>query len=356
MYGGYDYGTFYADITSFPIICAGNGDEVCGSALVDNKGDTYSTIQGEVLQWDFMVPVPVKIIGFSMLSADDAALDPANVTIYGLDENGVKTQITNRNVSFNSRAGRVTATISTSQLYSHFQLVVNQTASGGNVARLAEFELFGTAIVDGEGDDNFGLMLPVSVLASAEGVSSTEKIEKISDQSRTTRYRTDYTDPVVITYSLETPAPIHCYTVTAAKDGAANDPSSWIFEASNDGVNWDVLDSRQSELFSSRYATQVYMISEDLAPTSYSQYRLTVNAVNGGTQLHIGELQLLNLTAWYLNEDVRTPVTDVTEQTTISDTGVYSLSGQLMGTSLRQVFNSLPKGIYIVGGKKIQKK
>lgn len=356
LYGGYDYGTFYADITSFPIICAGNGDEVCGSALVDNKGDTYSTIQGEVLQWDFMVPVPVKIIGFSMLSADDAALDPANVTIYGLDENGVKTQITNRNVSFNSRAGRVTATISTSQLYSHFQLVVNQTASGGNVARLAEFELFGTAIVDGEGDDNFGLMLPVSVLASAEGVSSTEKIEKISDQSRTTRYRTDYTDPVVITCSLETPAPIHCYTVTAAKDGAANDPSSWIFEASNDGVNWDVLDSRQSELFSSRYATQVYMISEDLAPTSYSQYRLTVNAVNGGTQLHIGELQLLNLTAWYLNEDVRTPVTDVTEQTTISDTGVYSLSGQLMGTSLRQVFNSLPKGIYIVGGKKIQKK
>ena len=197
------------------------------------------------------------------------------------------------------------------------------------------------------------LMLPAAVTASADALSTSEAVEKISDRSRTTRYRASFTEPVSITYSYDSPVPINCYTITAAKDGVTNDPKDWVLEASNDGAGWEVLDRRAGEVFSNRYATQVYMLSEQAEPKAYSQYRLTVSAVNGGSQFHIGQLQLLNLEPC---EDDEMPVVDLVEQKNSSAEGVYSLSGQLMGVSLKQVFDRLPRGIYIVGGKKIQKK
>lgn len=347
LFGNYDYGTFYADVTSFPII---SSDRL----LTDNRGDTYATVRKPFMQWDFLTPVPVKVVGFSMLSADDVALDPANVTLYGIDGAGNKTQIANRNVTFNARAGRATSSIASTQFFRQFQLVVNETASGGDECRLAEFELFGTAIA--EDDESGMLMLPVAVTASADALTATEGVEKITDRSRTTRYRASFTEPVSITYSYDSPVSVHCYTITAAKDGVTNDPMDWVLEAGNEDAGWEVLDIRTGELFSNRYATQVYMLAGQAEPKAYSQYRLTVSAVNGGSQFHIGELQLLNLESWYLNEDNETTVTDVPEQKALPAEGVYSLNGQLMGTSLKQVFDRLPKGIYIVGGKKIQKK
>ena len=351
LYGNYDFGTFYADVTSYAKVLTGSGDDA--SALVDNVGETSSSVQGDFMHWDFVMPVAVKVVGFCMTCADDAALDPSNITLYGINENGGKTQITNRTVSFNARAGKVTATLSTTQLYKSFQLYVNQTASGGDVARLADFELFGTAIANA-GEDV--LPLPVNVEASAQGATSTEGVDKLSDQVRTTRYRTDFTEPVSVTYTYENPVAIHYYAITAAKDGATNDPKDWKLEASNDGTDWVTMDERQGELFSNRYATQVYKVSDDLEPVAYSQYRLTVNAVNGGTQMHIGEFQLLNLYSWYMDAEKTTFIPDVDEKISAPDARVYNLAGQMVGTSLGQVFDRLPKGIYVVGGKKIQKK
>jgi hypothetical protein len=351
LYGSYDFGAFYADVTSFAQVFTGAGDDA--SALVDNVGETSSTVQGDFMQWNFVMPVPVKVVGFSMTCADDASFDPSNFTLYGISENGSKTQIVNRAVTFNTRAAKVTATISSSVQYKNFQLVVNQTTSGGNTARLADFELFGTAIAE-TGED--ALLLPASVEASVVGATSTEGVEKLSDQSRTTRYRTNFTAPVSVTYTYDSPIAIHYYTITAAKDGAANDPKDWKFEASNDGTNWVAIDERQGELFSNRYATQVYKVSDELEPAAYSHYRLTVNAVNGGTQMHISELQLLNLYSWYMDGGKTTAISDVAEKILTPDTCVYNLAGQIVGTSLSQMFDRLPKGIYVVGGKKIQKK
>ncbi len=351
LYGSYDYGTFYADVTSFAQVFTGAGDDA--SALVDNVGETSSTVQGDFMQWNFVMPVPVKVVGFSMTCADDASFDPSNFTLYGIDEDGSKTQITNRAVTFNARAAKAVATISSSVLYKSFQVVINQTTSGGNVARLADFELFGTAIA---GASEEALSLPANVEASAEGATSTEGVEKLSDQNKTSRYRTSFTAPVTITYTYDSPLAIHYYTITAAKDGAANDPKDWKLEVSNDGTNWVTLDERQDELFSNRYATQVYKVSDEMEPAAYSQYRLTVNAVNGGTQMHIGEFQLLNLYRWYMDEGKTTAISDVAEKILMHDARVYNLTGQMVGTSLGQVFDRLPKGVYIVGGKKIQKK
>lgn len=349
LFGNYNYGNFYADVTSFSKVYSNIGEEA--NALVDNNGETCSTVHGSLLQWSIKSPVPVRVVGYSLLCGDDSTLDPSNISLLGVDENGNTTQISNRYVTFNARAGRVTATVSTSLTYNKFLLVVNETTSGVNIARLAEFELFGTAI--SEADNNL-LLSPVTIEASSEGVSTSESKEKLSDQNRTSRYRTDFIEPVSITYTFENPVSVHYYSITAAKDAAANDPKDWVLEASNDGNNWELLDMHQGESFSNRYATQFYKLSDE--PIAYNLYRLTLNAVNGGTQLHIGEFQLMDLSKWYQDEEIANPIFSVVERESSSDTRIFNMAGQLVGSSLDQKLDRLPKGIYVVGGKKIQKK
>ena len=344
LYGNLDYGTFYPDITAFALVT--KNDDKDAPELVDNSGETYSTVEGENLQWNILSPVPVKVLGFSIVCADNPDFDPTRVTLLGINEDGVSTPISTRAVSFNARAGRYTTTVSTTQLYKSFQLVVNETSSGGDVARLAELELYGAAIAE---DESTGLNIPTTVEASAEGVSTAEVIEKIADQNRLTRYRTNFTQPVTITYSYDNPVKAHCYLITAAKDGTTNDPKNWVLEGSNDGADWVTIQTKEGETFSNRYATQVYMFDE---PVSFSKFRLTVNEVNGGSQLHLGELQFIDLDAWYLDDGKYTPIINIAEKPIPSDNTFYDLSGRRINSHLSPV-NSLPKGIYIVGGKKV---
>lgn len=338
LYGDYDFGTFYADVLSCAIVNKSNGEPA--GQLSDNDGMTYSTVEGGQLEWDFITPMPVRVLGFSMVCADEPDFDPANVTLYGVDQDGKANVIGTRDVSFNARAGRFTASLSTTQLYRNFLLAVNATSSGSNVARLAEFELFGTEIAE---DASMGLLLPSVVEASDEGATTSETVAKLSDQNRQTRYRTNFTQPVSITYSYDTPVEVENYSITAAKDGTANDPKDWTLEGSNDGITWEAIDSRKGETFSNRYATQLYRLSE---PATYSRYRLTVSAVNGGSLLHIDEFQLLNLGDWTQDESIGTSVGSPAPAL-VKRGEVYDLSG-------RKVINSqLKKGIYIVDGRKV---
>lgn len=338
LYGNLDYGTFYPDITTFALVT--KNDDKDAHELVDNCGETYSTVEGKNLQWNILSPVPVKVLGFSIVCADNPDFDPTNVTLLGINEDGLSTPITTRAVSFNARAGRYTSTVSTTKLYKSFQLVVNETSSGEGVARLAELELYGAAVAE---DENTGLNIPTTVEASTEGVSTSEVIEKIADLNRLTRYRTNFTQPVTITYSYDNPVKAHCYLITAAKDGTTNDPKNWVLEGSYDGVDWVTIQTKEGETFSNRYATQVYMFDE---PVSFSKFRLSVNEVNGGSQLHLGELQFIDLDAWYLDDGKYTPIFNIAEKSISSENTIYDLQG-------RKISNGLKKGIYIVGGKKV---
>jgi hypothetical protein len=339
LYGKYDYGTCYADITSFSIVTKNDDKE--SIELVDNNGETCSTIEGNSLLWNIVAPIPVKVVGFSLVCGDNPDYDPTNITLLGVDDSGITTPIATRSIAFNARAGRVTATATTSQVYRSFQLVVNETASGGNIARLAEFELFGSAI----SDDNYAniVLFPNSVETSAAGLSTTETVDKLFDKNRSTRYRTNFTESVSVTCSFETSVEIDCYTITAAKDVPANDPKEWILEGSNDNTEWIIVDSRAEEFFSNRYTTQAYKLAKT---AKYNKYRLTIKDVNGGTQLHIGELQFLNLKEWYLNDDTYTSIKHFKEKTITKDNCVYDLIG-------RKINYQPKRGIYIIGGKKV---
>jgi len=79
------------------------------------------------------------------------------------------------------------------------------------------------------------------------------------------------------------------YTITSANDSPERDPADWILKASNDGVNWQVLDEQNQQYFTERFEKRRYSLSND---TAYSYYRLLMNNHSGNiTQL--AEIELI---------------------------------------------------------------
>jgi hypothetical protein len=77
------------------------------------------------------------------------------------------------------------------------------------------------------------------------------------------------------------------YSISPSSDNASTAPTSWTFEGSNDGVTWDVLDTRSGITWAVGVA-QYFSINGN---SSYTRYR--VNGVTGSSSyLTIGEIQM----------------------------------------------------------------
>ncbi|MFA7219269.1 MAG: discoidin domain-containing protein [Synergistaceae bacterium] len=75
------------------------------------------------------------------------------------------------------------------------------------------------------------------------------------------------------------------YSVTAA----ANAPTDWTLEGSNDDVSWDILDTRSNQTGWSG-ETRYYSNIENT--TEYTYYRLNISAYSGGPFMVVREFQL----------------------------------------------------------------
>ncbi len=85
---------------------------------------------------------------------------------------------------------------------------------------------------------------------------------------------------------------VNRYTLTSGNDAPDRDPVNWELQASNDGENWEVLDSRSDQAFSDRNQTREFTVDNE---TSYLQYRLAISENNGSGLLQISEWRLLSL-------------------------------------------------------------
>ncbi len=357
LFGRLDFGTFYPDLTNFATPVASDGSETSG--LNDDNGDTYASLSGEDMRWSFEFPMDVRVLGYSIVSADDPDLNPKNVAILGMAD-GEETSLSARTMSFTARGSRVTNTLSTSKEFRQIDFQVRTTVGGGTETRVAELEIYATALAE-EGSS----LLPEvdSVTTTAPGVSASEGIEKLTDQVRTTRYRADFTEPISLTFNYATPQVIDTYGITTAKDEPTRDPKTWQLLGSNDdGETWDVLDERSDESFAVRYVTQFYSVP---APQAYKTYCLRIIENGGDAQLQLCQLQMLNLgtptgiariskaTEGLLTFERGDLVVDAPQATTLR---IYDVQGRMVQTQPVEAGRStvsmqLPAGIYVVAMK-----
>ncbi len=109
-----------------------------------------------------------------------------------------------------------------------------------------------------------------------------------------------------IAYQFRWPVIVGTYSLTSANDVPGRDPVAWQLEASNDSVNWNSVDSKNSEQFAQRFFTKQYTVNS--ATTAYRFYRLNVTKNNGEPILQLAELALTGKYVFGANADVTQPV------------------------------------------------
>lgn len=125
--------------------------------------------------------------------------------------------------------------------------------------------------------------------ASAEGVKG-EEYDKAFDDSNS---KYCVREPKVwLQYELPNNEKknITHYAIRSANDAPERDPKDWKVLGSNDGANWEELDSRSNESFTQRYQARLF---ENKKAGEYRMYRLDVTSNHGGDVCQLSDLQFL---------------------------------------------------------------
>lgn len=354
--------TFYNDVTA-------NGGEWTSSfnesmnsnelkKLADNDGNTFYTFGGNAFPWvQYKSSTEVKLTGFALVSADDPGKDPVVVRIEYKDEGDTEFRRAFRGeVTFTKRNERIyTVTRPVSGQY--FRLMIEAVADGGSEAKLAEFELYGNGILTND------LTIGGIMTAQYESANSVEASDKLIDKTESTKYCADFPLSSWICCEVPEPVKVNMYSLTSGNDAEGRDPSAWTLEASNNGEDWTVIDTRTNQSFSDRKITQYYTCNPEEQP--YSYFRLNVTENHGDSQLQLSEWQLLFVDkkdvgiepGLSINAFAKIRLTDdklYVDTPEAAQVQVYDLSGILMlneevqsGASAVSV-GHLDKGIYIV--------
>ena len=118
-----------------------------------------------------------------------------------------------------------------------------------------------------------------------------ESIDKIFDGSTGTKFCGWIGEaPADFYWDMKGPAKVTVYAIATANDSLERTPKSWVLYGSNDGENWNTVDT----VTDFPHPTELYKYSEFFcdAPDEYLHYKLTVNEIFSSEILAFSEIML----------------------------------------------------------------
>ena len=163
--------------------------------------------------------------------------------------------------------------------------------NGSTLVQLSEWRLLNLELLTvGPEDITTRATLDVSA-ENRDGADADEGSSKLIDEETGTKFLVfDFTTPLNITQIFEQGHKVTRYTLTSANDAPGRDPLSWVLSGSNDGINFEVLDTRENEIFENRELTRVFMVTNE---ETYISYRLEITANGGDNLFQLAEWRLL---------------------------------------------------------------
>jgi len=96
--------------------------------------------------------------------------------------------------------------------------------------------------------------------------------------------------PHWVRYQFTSAKTIAKYTVSA-RDGGTNAPEDFTFEGSDNGSDWDVLDTISGEDTWASQETKTYYVD---TPASYTYYQLNISkSISGDNYVAVGEMEMM---------------------------------------------------------------
>lgn len=84
------------------------------------------------------------------------------------------------------------------------------------------------------------------------------------------------------------------YSITSADDTPSRDPRNWTLYGSNDGSNWDAVDTQNNQSWTDRFQRREFACT---SPNAFNYYRLDITANNGSSDYTgFSEMELLGET------------------------------------------------------------
>lgn len=155
------------------------------------------------------------------------------------------------------------------------------------VANTAGYVLSANAILTVNTSLGFTELTPSSYSARSAN-STAESVAMLFDGNVTTKWL-DNSASTWVLVSFASPTVLDAYSLTSANDAPERDPASWTLSGSNDGVTWNVIETRVRQSWATRQLARDFVLTTTSA--AYTQYRFDFTATSGSaTQL--AELEL----------------------------------------------------------------
>lgn len=107
---------------------------------------------------------------------------------------------------------------------------------------------------------------------------------------------------------------VNRYSITSGNDAPGRDAKDWVFEGSNNGTEWVVLDTRTNQAFSGRNQTRHFTFTNE-ATYTFFRWRVTANNGETGIALQVSELEIWGISKSAPAVPTALAVTDVTQFT-----------------------------------------
>ncbi|UJH90668.1 discoidin domain-containing protein [Antarcticibacterium sp. 1MA-6-2] len=128
---------------------------------------------------------------------------------------------------------------------------------------------------------------------NGSGPEGGEGSTKLIDNNLSTKFLTSgFPKEFYMQQVFETPQVVNRYTFTSGNDAPDRDYKTWVLLGSNDGGNFEELDSRTDITFSERNQTKEFIFENEQA---FRYYRIRLDANNGGGLIQLSEWRLINL-------------------------------------------------------------
>ena len=177
------------------------------------------------------------------------------------------------------------------------------------------YPVFGSDITDNGG----------TVTASHSAVSSSETIDKLTDNNALTKYCANVSAGTTVWMQYQSAASVtlQSYSLTSANDSQSRDPKAWTLQASNNGTDWTVIDTQTNQIFATRYLKKTFTVNTSNA---YTYFRLVVTERydSSATIFQLSEFQLFGSSTLM---GIKTNNTTFNEATTteIVESNLYEL-------------------------------
>lgn len=236
----------------------------------------------------------MKLTGYSVTSGSKPAAAPVAWTLQGSTDGSEWTDIESRSdLSFSHKAETKLVTRSlpddrrTIPAYSWYRLVMT-AADGQQSVNISEFQLLGFAenlVTDITG--NGGTIKGQHAGYNANGY--VETVDNLINDNINTKYCATGHYTGWVEYNAMQKVSLSGYAIVAAKDLQNRNPKSWTLEGSNDGENWETIDTRSDCEFLANHHTLRFDVNPG---KSYERFRLNITENKGENNMQFSKWQL----------------------------------------------------------------